>query len=57
MLNKLEKAKILHQYDHYRLNAKAALKEDNTELAREYGIRLETMKSVLSNLELTAWEN
>lgn len=56
MLNKLEKAKILHQHDHYRLNEKIALENGNVELAKEYKIRLETMKRVLDALELKAWE-
>ena len=55
MLNKLEKAKILHLYEHYRLNVKIELEKGNIELAEEYKIRLSTMKKVLYNLELEPW--
>jgi len=56
MLNKLEKAKILHLHEHYRINAKIALENGDIELVKEYEIRLETMKHVLDNLELKAWD-
>jgi len=57
VLNKLEKAKVLHLYEHYRLNAKNALENGNVELAREYEIRLDTMNIILSQLGLKAWNS
>lgn len=57
MLNKLEKAKILHQHEHYKINAKVALKNGNTELAKEYDIRLETIKRVLDALEIEPYKD
>ncbi len=56
MLNKLEKVKVLHQHEHYRINEKIALENGSTELAKEYTIRLNTMKHVLDSLGLQAWE-
>jgi hypothetical protein len=56
MLNKLEKVKILHLYAHYKINVRMALEKGNNELAKEYKIRLDTMKCVLDNLELEPWE-
>lgn len=55
MLTKLEKAKLLHQHEHYRLNCKFELEKGNVELAKEYEIKLEAMKRVLDIFELTAW--
>ncbi|MBU3186610.1 hypothetical protein [Clostridium estertheticum] len=55
MLNKLEKSKILHLNESYRINKKIALEKGNIKLVEEYGIKLETMEHILRYFELTAW--
>lgn len=56
MLNKLERVKILHLHEHYRLNEQLHLRDGNIETANEYKIRLETIKLILDSFEMKPYE-
>ena len=57
MLTKLEKAKLLHKHEHYKINEKIALKNGLIEIAREYKIKLETTKDILDIFEIKPYED